>query len=69
MLLIDGIDALLYISVERIVVKSLFFRPSIMKKSSYEPMTMALAADQWRWLEEMASKYKLSSTSKAMRCK
>lgn len=40
-----------------------------MGKSSYTPMTMALAADQWRWLEDMASKYKLSSTSKAMRCK
>ena len=41
----------------------------MMKKSNYMPMAMNLAANQWSWLEDMASKYKLSSTSKAMRCK
>eukprot|EP00984_Skeletonema_dohrnii_P015672 scaffold6813_cov97-Skeletonema_dohrnii-CCMP3373.AAC.6 len=39
-----------------------------MKKSSYVPKAMNLESNQWRWLEDMASKYKLSSTSKAMRC-
>mmetsp|Transcript_14159 Transcript_14159/g.23256 ORF Transcript_14159/g.23256 Transcript_14159/m.23256 type:complete len:158 (-) Transcript_14159:135-608(-) len=39
-----------------------------MKNSSYTPMSMDLTSNQWRWLEDMTSKYKLSGTSKAMRC-
>ena len=39
-----------------------------MKKSSYASIELSLAPEQWQWLDEMATKYKLSSMSKALRC-
>lgn len=36
--------------------------------SSYTRVRLALSRPQWAWLEEMVSKHKLPSTSKAIRC-
>mmetsp|Transcript_44284 Transcript_44284/g.93046 ORF Transcript_44284/g.93046 Transcript_44284/m.93046 type:complete len:155 (-) Transcript_44284:553-1017(-) len=38
------------------------------KKGAYVEVSIALTQTQWDWLESMASKHKLSSCSKAMRC-
>eukprot|EP01083_Nonionella_stella_P023879 66044_1 len=38
------------------------------KATSYSEVPMNLTQDQWEWLESMASKHKLSSMSKAVRC-
>jgi len=38
------------------------------KKSSYTEVPLTLTSTQWEWLENMASKHKLSSMSKAVRC-
>ena len=37
-------------------------------KSSYTNVTLVLTPVQWQWLENMATKHKLSSISKAIRC-
>ncbi|KAL7553307.1 hypothetical protein ACHAWF_016583 [Thalassiosira exigua] len=34
----------------------------------YAQVSIELTEQQWRWLEEMATKHKLSSSSKALRC-
>ena len=37
-------------------------------KTNYTNVTLVLTLVQWQWLENMATKHKLSSISKAMRC-
>jgi len=37
-------------------------------KTSYTNVTLVLTQVQWQWLENMATKHKLSSISKAIRC-
>mmetsp|Transcript_4633 Transcript_4633/g.8299 ORF Transcript_4633/g.8299 Transcript_4633/m.8299 type:complete len:166 (-) Transcript_4633:265-762(-) len=38
------------------------------KKGAYTEVSLVLAKQQWEWLEDMATKHKLPSISKAMRC-
>ncbi|KAL9190553.1 hypothetical protein ACHAXT_000259 [Thalassiosira profunda] len=38
------------------------------KKAAYAQVPLTLTEPQWAWLDDMASKHKLSSTSKAVRC-